>query len=112
MNETSRNQGWAITGGAAFLALLFLIGILQGSYWAIALPVAVLTLFVLGLVAWVGHTIATVQVDISGTLPTSEGTQVISRSESWFCSKRMASTIPVESGDPPTGYRFLVTAHF
>ena len=63
MNETSRNQGWAITGGAAFLALLFLIGILQGSYWAIALPVAVLTFFVLGLVAWVGHTIATVQVD-------------------------------------------------
>jgi putative effector of murein hydrolase LrgA (UPF0299 family) len=45
------------------LGLLFLAGLLQGSYWAIALPVAVLTFFVLGLVAWVGHTIATVQTE-------------------------------------------------
>ena len=63
MNETSRNQGWAITAGAALLALLFLSGLLQGSYWAVALPVAVLTFFVLGLVGWVGYTIATVQVE-------------------------------------------------
>jgi len=63
MNETSRNQGRAIMAGALFLALIFGIGILQGSYWAIAIPVAILTFFVLGLVAWVGHTIATVQVE-------------------------------------------------
>ncbi len=63
MNDASRNQGWAIAGGAVFLGLLFLAGILQGSYWAIAIPVAVLVFFVLGLVAWVGHTIATVQVE-------------------------------------------------
>lgn len=63
MNETSRNQGWAIMGGALFLGLLFLAGILTGSYWALAVPVAVLVFFVLGLVAWVGHTIATVQVE-------------------------------------------------
>lgn len=63
MNETSRNQGWAITGAALFLGLLFFVGILKGSYWALAIPVAVLTFFVLGLVAWVGHTIATVQVE-------------------------------------------------
>jgi fatty acid desaturase len=63
VNETSRNQGWAITGGAIFLGLLFLAGVLQGSYWALAIPVAVLVFFVLGLVAWVGHTIATVQVE-------------------------------------------------
>jgi fatty acid desaturase len=63
MNETSRNQGWAIMGGALFLGLLFLAGILNGSYWALAVPVAVLVFFVLGLVAWVGHTIATVQVE-------------------------------------------------
>ena len=61
--NTSRNQGWAIMGGALFLGLLFLAGLLRGSYWAIAIPVAVLTLFALGLVAWVGHTIATVQVE-------------------------------------------------
>ena len=63
MNETSRNQGWAIMAGAALLALLFLSGLLQGSYWAVALPVAILTFFVLGLVGWVGYTIATVQVE-------------------------------------------------
>ncbi len=63
MNDASRNQGWAITGAAIFLGLLFLAGILQQSYWALAIPVAALVFFVLGLVAWVGHTIATVQVE-------------------------------------------------
>ena len=62
MNDASRNQGWAICIGAGVLGLLFLIGILNGSYLAIALPVAVLTFFVLGLTAWVGFTIATIQV--------------------------------------------------
>ena len=63
MNETSRAQGWAICGGAGVAALLFLIGVLNGSYWAIAIPVAILTFFSLGLVAWVGYTIATIQVE-------------------------------------------------
>ena len=63
MNDSSRNQGWAICGGAILLGLVFLAGILQESYWAIALPVAVLVLFVLSLIGWVGHTIATVQVE-------------------------------------------------
>ena len=62
MNEASRTQGWAICIGAGVLGLLFLIGILNGSYLALALPVAVLTFFVLGLTAWVGYTIATIQV--------------------------------------------------
>lgn len=63
MNETSRAQGWAITAGAGVAALLFVLGILNGSYWAIAIPVAIVTLFALGLVAWVGYTIATIQVE-------------------------------------------------
>lgn len=63
MNESSRTQGWAICIGAGALAFLFLIGILNHSYWAIALPVAVLTFFVLGLAGWVGYTIATIQVE-------------------------------------------------
>jgi hypothetical protein len=62
MNDASRTQGWAITIGAGVLALLFVIGVLNGSYMAIAVPVSVLTLFVLGLTAWVGFTIATIQV--------------------------------------------------
>jgi hypothetical protein len=63
MNETSRNQGWAITALAGAAALLFVIGILNGSYWALAIPVAIVTLFALGLLAWVGYTIATIQVE-------------------------------------------------
>jgi len=63
MNETSRTQGWAICGGAGLAALLFLVGLLNGSYWAIAIPVAIVTFFALGLVAWVGYTIATIQVE-------------------------------------------------
>ena len=62
MNDASRTQGWAICIGAGVLALLFVIGVLNGSYVAIAIPVTVLTLFVLGLTAWVGFTIATIQV--------------------------------------------------
>ena len=36
---------------------------LNGSYLALAIPVAILTFFALGLVAWVGFTIATIQVE-------------------------------------------------
>ena len=74
MNDTSRNQGRAIVGGAIFLGLLFLAGILNGSYWALAIPVATLVFFVLGLVAWVGHTIATVQVEAEPPVPEPAGT--------------------------------------
>ena len=63
MNQTSRNQGWAITAAAGVAALLFVLGILNGSYLALAIPVAIVTLFALGLVAWVGYTIATIQVE-------------------------------------------------
>jgi len=63
MRETTRAQGFAICGGAFVAALLFLIGIFTGSYWALAIPVAIVTLFGLGLVAWVGFTIATIQVE-------------------------------------------------
>jgi hypothetical protein len=63
MNDASQTQGWAICIGSAALAFFFLLGILNGSYWAIALPVAILTFFVLGLAGWVGYTIATIQVE-------------------------------------------------
>ncbi|MGH0037819.1 MAG: hypothetical protein ACQGVK_22545 [Myxococcota bacterium] len=63
MNEASRTQGWAICIGAGLLALLFILGVLNGSYLALAIPVAILTLFVLALAGWVGYTIATIQVE-------------------------------------------------
>jgi len=53
MNDASRTQGWAICIAVALLALWFLIGLFQESYWALALPVAVLVFFVLGLAGWV-----------------------------------------------------------
>ena len=63
MNDASSTQGWAICIAAGVLALLFVLGVLSRSYLAIAIPVAILTLFVLGLAGWVGYTIATVQVE-------------------------------------------------
>ncbi len=86
MNETSRTQGWAICGGAGLAALIFLVGLLNGSYWAIAIPVAIVTFFALGLVAWVGYTIATIQVDADASpevfsSDNSEGTDATDATE-------------------------------
>ena len=63
MTDASRTQGWAICVGAALLALIFTLGVLGGSYWALAIPVALFVFFVLGLAAWVGFTIATIRIE-------------------------------------------------
>jgi energy-coupling factor transporter transmembrane protein EcfT len=63
MNDSSRAQGVAICVTAAVLGLIFLSGLLGGSWWAVAIPVGILLAFVLGLTFWVGFTIATIQVD-------------------------------------------------
>jgi hypothetical protein len=63
MTDSSRTQGALICGGVGLVALLFVIGLLRGSYLALAIPVAGLTLFVLGLAFWVGWTIATIRVE-------------------------------------------------
>jgi hypothetical protein len=63
MNDASRAQGWGICTGAALLAVVFLIGVLNGSYWALAIPVSIVALFALGLAGWVGYTIATIRVE-------------------------------------------------
>jgi hypothetical protein len=63
MPESSRSQGLLICAGAAVVGLVFLIGLLRGAWWSVAIPVGVLLAFVLGLTFWVGWTIATVQVD-------------------------------------------------
>ena len=65
-DEHSRVLGGIVCLGAALAVALFLYGLSLGSYWALALPVAAATLFVLGLVFWVGWTIATIQVGASG----------------------------------------------
>jgi hypothetical protein len=63
VTDDARAQGGLICVGVVVLAALFLAGLLAESYWALALPVAVLVFFVLGLAFWVGWTIATVRVD-------------------------------------------------
>jgi hypothetical protein len=63
VTDSSRAQGGLICVAVAVLASIFLFGLLQESYWALAIPVAVLVFFVLGLAFWVGYTIATIQVE-------------------------------------------------
>ena len=63
MTESSRTQGLLICAGSALAGVLFLVGLLTKSWWAVALPVGALLAFGLGLTFWVGWTIATVQVD-------------------------------------------------
>ncbi|MDJ0853162.1 MAG: hypothetical protein QNK04_32745 [Myxococcota bacterium] len=63
MDDSSRTQGGLICVAVFIVGVWFLMGLLQGSYWALAIPVAVLVFFVLGLTFWVGYTIATIQVE-------------------------------------------------
>ena len=63
----SRILGGALSLGAVAAALLFLYGVLSGSYVALAIPVAAATLFVLGLVTWIGWTIASVRIEAEGS---------------------------------------------
>ena len=63
MNDSSRTQGGLICVAVVIVAAWFLIGLLQGSYWALAIPVALVVFFALGLCFWVGYTIATIQVE-------------------------------------------------
>ena len=63
MDASSRTQGGVICIAVVVLGAWFLLGILKESYWALALPVALLVFFALGLTFWVGYTIATVEVE-------------------------------------------------
>ena len=63
MNDSSRTQGGLICVAVVVLAAVFLLGLLEQSYWALALPVAIGVAFVLGLTFWVGYTIATIRVE-------------------------------------------------
>ena len=63
MNDSSRTQGGLICIGVVIVGAWFLLGLLKQSFWAIAIPVAILVFFALGLTFWVGYTIATIQVD-------------------------------------------------
>ena len=73
-DERSRALGGLLCLGTVAAGALFLYGLAVRSYWALALPVAAAVLFVLGLVFWIGWTIATVQANAEGEpLPPSGG---------------------------------------
>ena len=57
------NVAASAISAAVVIGAVFLIGLLSGSYWALAIPVALGVLFVLGLAFWVGWTIATIDVE-------------------------------------------------
>jgi predicted MFS family arabinose efflux permease len=57
----ARRTGLVICVVSALLALVFLAGVLRQSYWAVALPVALGVLLVLGLAFSIGYTINTVR---------------------------------------------------
>ena len=100
MNDASRFQGWAICTAAGLAALVFVTGLLNGSYWALAIPVAVLTLFALSLVAWVGFTIATIRVE-ADTHSEILSTDAVNTSETSETSQT-AYTADASSSTPTT----------
>ena len=63
MKDSTRAQGGLICIGVAIIGAWFLLALLQQSYWAIALPVAIFVFFILGLTFWIGYTIATIRVE-------------------------------------------------
>jgi len=56
--------------------------------------------------------IVEIDVELSGTLPADEAIEMVGRRESVIASRGAPTIVAVESGDPPTGYRFVVTAQF
>ena len=62
MLESNRAQGGLICAASLLEALIFIAELLSGSWWAVAIPVALLLRFVIGLVFWGGWTIMTVDV--------------------------------------------------
>lgn len=57
-----------------------------------------------------------IDVDVTGSLPRDDpdagGPDLVSRHERWAASRGSTSTLAIETGQPPTGWRFLVTPDF
>ena len=60
--KKSKQTGTWICLGAVTAGGVFLMGVFQESYWALAIPVAIGVLVVLNLAFWIGFTINTVDV--------------------------------------------------
>ncbi len=62
MNKYSRIQGLILCLGTFLAAILFLIGVFARNWWALAIPVAIGFIWLLGLGFWIGWTLLTIQV--------------------------------------------------
>lgn len=56
--------------------------------------------------------VAEVEVQLSGAFPREEGTDLTSRRENWVTTRGTSTTLALEEGEPPTGYRFSISPHF
>ena len=56
--------------------------------------------------------IAEIDVEISGKMTLNEEVILIGRTEHWLASRGATSTLAFEAGEPPSGYRFRITARF
>jgi hypothetical protein len=54
----------------------------------------------------------TIDAEISGALPGTDGTTLVSRKERIVASRRATSRLSATAGIPPAGYRFQVTPEF
>jgi uncharacterized membrane protein YfcA len=61
--DQTRMYGGLICLGVTFMGLLFIIGVFAGSYVALAIPVTIMTLVILGLVFWIGYTIWSIKIE-------------------------------------------------
>ena len=56
--------------------------------------------------------IAEIDVEITGKMTLEDEVIFIGRTEHWLASRGATSTLAFEAGDPPSGYRFRITARF
>jgi len=56
--------------------------------------------------------IGEIDVEIAGKMTLDDDVVVIGRTEHWLASRGATSTLAFEAGEPPSGYRFRITARF
>jgi hypothetical protein len=51
-------------------------------------------------------------IEVLGMLPGTDGPVVVGRREQWLTNRGATSSLSIEAGQPPVGYRFRVTPSF
>jgi len=61
--DRTRMYGGLICIAVLIFGLWFVVGVFKGSYVALAVPVTIITLVILGLIFWIGYTIWSIKVE-------------------------------------------------